>query len=74
VSQELRKQFGLRLLYLRKRAGLSQKALGDALSLSEGTISKVERGVYGTRFDTLDTLAEALGVKVWQLFKFEDDI
>ncbi|VAW71326.1 hypothetical protein MNBD_GAMMA10-3107, partial [hydrothermal vent metagenome] len=36
--------------------------------------SKVERGVYGTRFDTLDTLAEALGVKVWQLFKFEDDI
>jgi len=56
VSQELRKQFGLRLLYLRKRAGLSQKALGDALSLSEGTISKVERGVYGTRFDTLDTL------------------
>jgi len=50
--------------------GLSQKELVDALGLSEGTISKVERGVHGPRLDNLSTIAEALGVEEWELFKF----
>ena len=70
MSQELRKQFGLRLLFLRKKMGLSQKELGDALGLSEGTISKVERGIHGPRFDNLSSIAETLGVEEWELFKF----
>ncbi len=71
MSLELKKQFGLRLLFLRKKAGLSQKELGEALGLSEGTMSKVERGVHGPKFDNLDVIAEVLGVEVWELFKFD---
>jgi transcriptional regulator with XRE-family HTH domain len=71
VILELKKQFGLRLLFLRKKAGLSQKELGEALGLSEGTMSKVERGVHGPKFDNLDVIAKVLDVEVWELFKFD---
>ncbi len=67
---QLKKQFGLRVLYLRKKARLSQKELADKIGVVEGTIGRLERGVIGLKFDNVEVLADVLGVEVWELFKF----
>lgn len=49
------------LARLRKRAGLSQRALADRAGLSMQTISRLERGANG-RYVTINLLAHALQV------------
>jgi transcriptional regulator with XRE-family HTH domain len=73
ATGHVRKQFGLRLSYLRKKANLLQEDLGDVLGVAKDTISRIERGKSGTSFDNIEILAKVLDVPVWQLFKFDDD-
>ena len=49
--------FGSRLLALRKRAGLNQKELGEAIGLSHKAISTIESGARGTTIDKLVALS-----------------
>jgi len=73
ATGQLRIKFGLRLSYLRKKANLKQIELAAALGVSKKTISRMERGHQGTSFDNLEIITQVLGVKEWQLFKFDDD-
>lgn len=62
----LEELFCARLRLARKRAGLSQQALGVMLDLDETTaisrISHYERGIYQPNLQTIQRLAKALGV------------
>ena len=51
----------------RKKAGLTQKALADKLGIPYQGISQYERGVRKPKLETLDRIAEALGVNFLDL-------
>lgn len=57
-----------RLATMRKRAGLSQRALASLAGVSEQTISRLERGA-NARYTTLDLLARALQVPPRRLLR-----
>lgn len=69
---ELRRNFGLRLKFLRRRAGLTQEQLAETADISVDFLSLVERGINAPSFENLEKLAKALGVEVRELFNFED--
>jgi transcriptional regulator with XRE-family HTH domain len=56
-------QFSENLLILRRRAGLSQEALGFASDLHRTEIGALERGERLPRIDTLIRLCGGLGVR-----------
>ena len=66
----LKTQFGARLKLLRTEKGLTQEQLADATDLTIESISNIERGIFGPRFDNLERIAAALDMQVQQLFEF----
>lgn len=52
---------------LRQERGFSQEALADAADLDRTYISSLERERYAATVDTLDSIANALGVEAVQL-------
>ncbi len=66
----LKKQFGERLQELRQRAGISQEQLADAIGVTVISVSNMERGIFGPRFDNLEKIARTLKVPVKTLFEF----
>ena len=70
VMASLKTRFGSRLKSLRTGRGLTQEQLADATELSIESISNMERGIFGPRFDNLEKIANALNVEVMQLFDF----
>jgi len=59
---EIAARFGDNVVRFRKRAGLSQEALGLRASLHRTEISQIERGLRVPRLDTVVKLRDALGV------------
>ena len=66
----LKRRFGSRLKSLRTGRGLTQEQLADATELSIESISNMERGIFGPRFDNLEKIVSALNIEVRQLFDF----
>lgn len=58
---------GPKVRELREAAGLSQEDLAHQAKISTSTLSRIERGTYQPRLDTLNKLAQALGVPVADL-------
>jgi transcriptional regulator with XRE-family HTH domain len=69
-NDDLKRLFGLRVQALRRRCGLTQEALAEAIERSVDTVSNIERGFSSTRIETAQALAEALGVTLPELFEF----
>ncbi|MDG1165464.1 MAG: helix-turn-helix transcriptional regulator [Porticoccaceae bacterium] len=67
----LKMRFGIRLKSLRAERGLTQEQLADATELSIESISNIERGIFGPRFDNLEKIAAVLNLEVMQLFEFK---
>lgn len=63
-------QFGKRLVQLCRRAGLTQEQLADGVGVTVESISNMERGIFGPRFDHLERIARVLKVSVKSLFEF----
>ena len=56
-----------RIRSLRKRTGLTQTQLAERSGIPQGHISNLERGKHSPSFATLEKLAGALGVPVFDL-------
>lgn len=54
--------FGSNLRHHRKAKKLTQEALAEAVGVSTEMISKVERGVAAPSFQTIEKLADVLGI------------
>ena len=67
---ELKNSFGKRLKQLRKERGITQEKLADMTGLSVESISNIERGLFGPKFDNLEKIAAALEMDVKLLFEF----
>ena len=72
VMAHLKRRFGRRLKSLRTGRGLTQEQLADATELSIESISNMERGIFGPRFDNLQKIASALNVDVMDLCDFRN--
>jgi transcriptional regulator with XRE-family HTH domain len=57
----------MKLVTLRRKKGLSQRALAKLSKVTNVTIARIESGVYDPRLSTLRRLAKALKVKVADL-------
>ena len=66
----LKKQFGFKLKQLRRDRCITQEQLADMASLSVESISNIERGIFGPKFDNLEKLAQVLDIEVKTLFDF----
>lgn len=58
---------GERIRLARERAGLTQKELGEKLNISYQNITKWENCARTPRFETLERIANALGIKLDEL-------
>ena len=68
---QLKQNFGIRLHELRLTAEMTQEALADEIGVTVESISNMERGIYGPKFDNLEKIAAALDIPVKELFEFE---
>ena len=71
VEQELKATLGKNIKFLRFRRRLSQIDLAEEACISVTFLSNIERGNNFPHARTLCSLAEALRVEVWELFKGE---
>ena len=67
---KLKKKFGQKVQRLRLDAGITQEQLADSVGLTIESISNIERGIFGPKFDNLEKIAKVLGVPVKELFDF----
>lgn len=61
-------RLGMRISYLRDKAGLSQSKLAMAVGVHRPTINQIENGRANPQLETLVRIAHGLGVKVEDLF------
>ena len=69
----LKLRFGKRLQALRSERHITQEQLANAVDLTVESISNIERGVYGPKFDNLEKIAVALKIQVKELFEFNGE-
>lgn len=70
--QELYQQFGLNVVYYRKKKRLSQTQLAELVNIHRTYVSSIELGKVSVSFDVLFKLAEALDVAPAKLFEFRE--
>jgi len=63
-KQQTRDRIGLRIMALRKLAGLSQEQLSERAGLQRTHVSRIEAGKYAVTLETIQAIAEALGMTV----------
>lgn len=71
THKELKRLFGLKVQALRRRRGLTQEGLAEAVGKSVDTISNIERGAGSPRVETALDIANTLGVTLAELFDVE---
>ena len=64
LKQQTRDRIGARVATLRKLAGLSQEELAGRAGLQRTHISRIEQGKYAVTLETIQAIAEALGMTV----------
>ena len=65
-------QFGLNVVYYRKRKRMTQMTLAELVGVDRSHISAIEMGNVGVSFDVIFKLCEVLEIMPKQLFDFRD--
>jgi len=63
-KQKTRDRIGLRIATLRKMQGLTQEQLADKAGIQRTHLSRIEAGKYAVALETIQAIAEALGMTV----------
>lgn len=71
-SGELKRLFGRRIQGLRESKGLTQEQLAERIGRTVDTVGNIERGINGTRIEVAYLIATELGVRLPDLFAFEE--
>lgn len=66
----IQERLGQKLRRLREEKGVSQEELSKEAGLDRTYVGKIERGKKSPSLNTVEKLGDALGVEVWELFKF----
>ena len=62
-------RLGRRISELREKRGLSQTQLADISEIGRAHLSQIENGAVAARVDTLYAIAQALDLKLEELFR-----
>jgi len=68
---DIKKRLGVRISQLRLEAGMTQSKLAEKSNLSIDSISRIERGDRAPSLESLEKIAEALGVDPAELLNFK---
>ena len=68
---QLKEDFGKRLQALRVKLDITQEKLADDVGLTVESISNIERGIFGPKFENLEKIARSLNIPVKELFDFD---
>ena len=71
MKSKINTQFGLRIVELRKNAGISQDELAFRSNIHRAYMGTIERGEKSVTLNTVEKIAAGLGVKVKDLFDWE---
>ena len=71
MKSKINTQFGLRIVELRKSAGISQEELAFRSNIHRAYMGTIERGEKSVTLNTIEKIAAGLGVKVKDLFDRE---
>lgn len=63
-KQQTRDRIGLRIATLRKMQGMTQEKLADKAGLQRTHVGRIEAGKYAVTLETIQAIAEALGMTV----------
>ena len=63
-KQQTRDRIGLRIATLRKMQGMTQEQLADKAGLQRTHVGMIEAGKYAVTLETIQAIAEALGMTV----------
>ena len=63
-KQQTRERIGKRIAALRKLAGMSQEDLALRAGLQRTHVSRIEAGKYAVTLETIQAIAEAIGMTV----------
>jgi transcriptional regulator with XRE-family HTH domain len=63
---------GRRTLALRTLRNLTQEELGERAGVSGKFVGQIERGTGNPSLKTMAALAQALGIELWELVRFEE--
>ena len=74
IEGNLKKLLGLRIAKLRKAKKLTQEQLAEKINTSPRALSCIENGVNYPTPNTLEKLANALGLKPKDLYDFDDEV
>ncbi|GLO68657.1 hypothetical protein MACH17_01740 [Phaeobacter inhibens] len=72
MSDQLKRNIGLRVKAARTQKGLTQPQLAEAIDKAFETISNIERGKTAPNFSTLADIANVLGLPMREFFELED--
>lgn len=67
MSMDIRDVLAVNLRAQRRKSGLSQEDLADRAGVDRTYVSSLERRVYAASIDTLDKIAQALGIATFEL-------
>ena len=70
--RSLYQQFGLNVVYYRKKKRLSQTQLAELVDIHRTYVSSIELGKVSVSFDVLFRLAEVLEITPNKLFEFRE--
>lgn len=70
----LKKQVGQKIQLLRKKLKLTQEQFSELIGIDPKNISKIENGNNYPSAETLTSIANALGVNIYELFVFKKEI
>ena len=70
--RDLYQQFGLNVVYYRKKKRLSQTQLAELVDIHRTYVSSIELGKVSVSFDILFKLAEVLDVPTSKLFELRE--
>ncbi len=70
--REFYQQFGLNVVYYRKKKRLSQTQLAELVDIHRTYVSAIELGKVSVSFDVLFKLAQVLEVPVSKLFEIRE--
>lgn len=70
--KSLYEQFGLNVVYYRKKKKLTQLQLAELVDIDRSHVSAIELGNVGVSFDVIFKLCEVLEITPKELFDFRD--
>ena len=73
MSDQLKRNIGLRVKAARTQKGLTQAQLAEAIDKAFETISNIERGKTAPNFSTLADIADVLGLPMREFFDVDHE-